>query len=128
MPYPAPGVGGSVKVGSSTVLNIDVWTVTPKGNTKDTTPFGASGSWQQNTATIKEWTAKWDGRFDPSDTNGQVALCNGLLSAFTISMYVDGTHYWSGPTLYDGATFKSDVNGVVTVTYNFKGTGALVLT
>jgi hypothetical protein len=128
MSYPAAGVGGSLAIGSNTVANVDVWALTFKMDVKDTTAFGASGSFQTNTPTIKTWNAKVTGRTDPSDTNGQLALMNGLGSQFTVKMMVDGTHYWSGPGLLTGIVPKADVNNVNTIEYTFTGNGACTLT
>lgn len=128
MPFPQAGVGSKVQVNGVDVQNIDVWTVTPKGQNKDTTPFGASGSWQVNTPTIKEWDAKWDGRLDPSDTNGQLVILNGLNNTFTIRMYIDSVWYWIGTAIYNGSPHKSNANDVVTTSYGWQGTGPLTLT
>jgi hypothetical protein len=122
MSFPAAGVGSHVVVGSATVANIDMWTVTPKGQSKDTTPFQASGSWQVNTPTIKEWDAKWDGRLDPGDTNGQLVILQNVNSTYTIKMY------WTGTAIALGGQFKSSANDVVLATYNWQGTGPLTLT
>jgi predicted secreted protein len=128
MPYPTAGVGGSITVGSTVAANLDVWAVTQKAMVKDTTSFGASGSWQTNTSTIRDWSAKMNGRADPSDTNGQLVLINGLGSTVTLKFNVDGTHYWSGSAIVVGVNPKADANDVVTVQYDVTGTGALSFT
>jgi predicted secreted protein len=128
MSYPTNGVGGSFTVGSTVVANVDVWTITQKAAVKDTTAFGASGSWQTNTMTLKSWSAKVDGRVDPSDTNGQLVLLNGLGSTVSVKFNVDGTHYWSGSAIVTQADPKSNVNDVATVSYSLTGSGALTLT
>ncbi len=128
MSYPTAGVGGSITVGSTVAANLDKWQVTQKAMMKDTTSFGASGSWQTNTTTIKEWTAKADGRIDPSDTNGQLVLINGLGTTVTMKFSVDGTHYWSGSAIVAQIDPKADANDVVTVQYTFTGNGALSFT
>jgi predicted secreted protein len=128
MSYPTAGVGGQLLLSSNVVSNVDVWQLQQKALTKDTTSFGAPGSWQQNTTTIKNWNAKVQGRADPSDTNGQLALMNGLGSTFTTKFYVDGTHYWSGTAILTDIAPKTNANDVVTVEYSFMGTGACTLT
>src|SRR5579859_7193724 len=110
MAYPTNGVGGSIKNGANTVANVDIWDLPQKAATKDTTAFGATGSYQTNTMTLKSWTAKVSGRVDPSDTNGQLAFINGLGSTFTLTFLVDGTHNWSGTGILIGCHPKSDVN------------------
>lgn len=128
MPYPAAGVSGQVMNGSNTIANLDKWQIQQKAATKDSTAFGASGSWQINTTTLKSWTAKSNGRVDPSDTNGQLALLNGLGSTFTVKLYIDGTRYWSGTAILSGIDPADDVNDLATIQYSWTGTGACTLT
>lgn len=125
--YPAAGVGSKVYAGANLVGNIDTWLVKPKGASKDTTPFGAADAWGQTTGTIKDWTAEWDGQFDPSDA-GQTSMVNDLHGIFTIKMYVDGTYYFTGQARYDGGQFQSKATDVVTVKYMWTGIGSLTLT
>jgi predicted secreted protein len=115
-------------VGANLVANVDVWALTQKAAVKDTTAFGASGAWQANTMTLKNWTAKVDGRVDPSDTLGQLVLLNGLGTTVALKLSVDGTHFWSGNAIITAADPKSNVNDVATISYSFTGTGACTLT
>lgn len=122
------GIGGAVKNGANTVANVDTWNLSAKGATAKTTAFGATGSWETNTATIKSWTATCAGRVDPADTNGQLALINGLLSTFTLELDVDGTHHWAGSAILVGFDPKSSVTSTNDITFSFEGTGALTFT
>ncbi len=129
MSYPTAGVNGLVKNGSNTVANLQKWSLSAKGNVAKTTVFGASGSWESNTATIRGWTATADGFTDPSDTNGQLALYNGLNSTFTVTFQVDGTpHNWSGTAILTGIDPAADAQNMNTVKLSFTGTGALTFT
>lgn len=125
--YPAAGVGSKVMAAANVVNNIDTWTVKPKGNSKDTTPFGAADAWGQTTGTIKQWDAEWDGQFDPSDT-GQMSMVNSLHSIFTIKMYVDDTYYFTGQARFDGGQYQSKSTDIVSVKYMWTGIGSLTLT
>jgi hypothetical protein len=128
MPYPTSGVGGSVKNGANVIANVDVWDLPQKAATKDTTSFGASGAYQVNTSILKSWTAKIQGRVDPGDTNGQLALINGLGSTFTFTFAVDSTHNWSGSGIVTGIHPKTNVNDVATIEYDITGSGPLTFT
>lgn len=120
------GIGGLVKIGAVTVANLNTWSVSPKINVVNTTAFQAAGSWAQKLGTIKDWTAKFDGFLDPTDATGQVALINGLGSAFTFEFDVDATHKWTGPGILVGIDPKSDVAQANTISFSVDGNGALV--
>lgn len=126
MAYPTPGVGGKVMKASNTVGNITQWSGGPSADEADTTPFLASGSYQQNTTTILKWSFKFKGSTDGGDTNGQVALHNGIGASDTYKFYIDSTHYWSGTGLLTNIADSADAQkGVVTSEYSVTGTGAL---
>lgn len=126
MAYPTPGVGGQVKLGSNVVGNITQWSGGPTQDVADTTPFLASGSWQQQTPTIKKWKMKFKGSTDGGDTNGQVALHNGIGVSSTYNFYIDATHFWSGPGILESIADSADAQkGVVTSEYSITGNGAL---
>ena len=128
MAYPVAGIGGAVKNGANAVANLQKWTLTPKGATAKTTPFGAAGSWEVNTPTIKSWAAEADGFTDPSDTLGQLALMNGLNTVITLELDIDGTHHWSGSAILVGFDPAADAQNMNTIKYHFTGTGALAFT
>jgi predicted secreted protein len=120
------GVGGSVQISSTTVASLNVWTVSAKGNTAKTTVFGTTGQWETEIAAVRNWTAKADGYLNDTDTNGQVALINGLNSTFTVTFNTgDSTHNWSGTAILTGIDPKADVASVETVSFSFNGVGAL---
>lgn len=122
------GIGGAVQWNSVVIANIDTWTLSAKGATAKTTPFGASGSWETNTATIKDWTATCAGRLDPADTTGQLVLLNGLGSQYTLLLQLASGNYWSGTAVLVGLDPKSGVSTTVDVAISFEGNGTLTLT
>lgn len=121
------GKSGAVKLSTNTVLEIDSWTLNAGPNLADSAAFG--DDWEEKTATLRKWTATAKGRFDITDTNGHAALVTAITGGSTVSLrlYEDGTKYWSG-TAYVEGQFGQEVNGLVEVTYNFTGTGALSYT
>ncbi len=128
MGTPILGVGGGVKNGANLILNINTWALTLKASTVDTIAFGSVGGWNTRISTFKDWTAKFDGKTDPSDTNGQVALINGLGDTFTLEFDVDGTHHWAGSGILVGLDPKSDASGMNEVSFSVEGTGAITYT
>jgi hypothetical protein len=125
---PLAGIGGAVKAGAVTLANIHTWALTAKSDVAETTPFGASGAWATNTATIKKWTAKFDGSTDAADTTGQVALFNGLGSTFAMEFDIDGTHHWAGSAIITGVDPKAAAKGMNEVGFTVDGTGVLTFT
>jgi predicted secreted protein len=119
------GIGGSVKLGANVVADINNWSVSPKGAIEDTTAFGASGSWRTKVATVKEWSAKFDGFTNAGDTNGQLALINGLNATFTFNFMINGTNQWSGTGILSGIDPKSSATGLNEISFSVDGTGAL---
>ncbi len=128
MGTPLAGVGGNAKLAANTIANLGTWSLDQGANTEKTTSFGATGSWETNQTTLKNWSAKCGGRLDVADTNGQVALINGLGNTFTLNLYVDATHYWGGSAILVGIGPKVDVNGLEEVEFSFTGTGVCTYT
>lgn len=128
MGTPLAGVGGAVKNTTNAVANIDTWSVDAGAAVSKTTSFGATGSWETNQATLKNWTAKCSGRVDPADTNGQVAFLNGLGNTFSVSFFLDTTKNWAGSGILTTISPKVAADGLGEVEFTFTGTGALTVT
>ena len=122
------GIGGSFKYGTVVVASLGKWSISMKGGLVKTTPFGASGSWEVNTGTIKSWTATAEGWLDPADTLGQTALANVISSTVAVTFYVDATHNWSGNAILTGVDDMADSQGVNTRKFSFTGAGNFVFT
>jgi hypothetical protein len=122
------GIGGLVKAGANNVANINSWSLSLKGAIEDTTPFQATGAWRTKTATVKEWSAKFDGKTDSADTLGQVALINGLNSTFTFEFDVDGTHHWIGTGILSGIDPKATATAMNDISFSVDGSGACTYT
>ncbi len=101
MGVPLAGVSANIKIGANAVAWMNTWTVTAKANVKETTAFQSASGYATKTATVKEWSVKIDGPLDATDTNGQVALINGLGNTFALEMDTDaaGTHKWTGSAI-----------------------------
>lgn len=114
----------SLKIGANTVAELDSWQLNYGRNLEKTHAFG--DTWEESTATIGSFTATGSGRYDPSDTNGHVALQTAALNGTTVAcrFYEDATKYYSGTAFVQVALTFAE-NGVGTVSYSFTGTGAL---
>lgn len=121
------GTDGKVMQASAEVLNMTDWTIDMKAGNVDTSAFGGSG-WGSYTGTIKTWSGKCSGNYDPADATGQVALNAALGTSLAMKFYTDETHYWAGNAVVIGIGMKSSAAGVITVEYSFNGAGACTYT
>lgn len=118
------GVGGSVSEASTAFTNASKWTLNLKGAVKDVTPFGASGNWTINLATLKSWSGTITAFLDPSDT-AQTNLFGLLGSSVTLTLNVSGTpHGFSGTAFITEVDPNVDVQNAETVDLKFTGSGA----
>lgn len=118
------GTDGKIMQGANTIANMTSWEVSLKAASVDVSAFGGSG-WGANLGTIKSWSGKCSGNYDPADTNGQVALNAGLGDTFALKFYTDDTHYWGGNGVLSDLSLKSSASGVITADYSFEGAGAV---
>ncbi|SRR6266581_4558874 len=124
MSFPATGVGGKVQLTSTTIANLQKWSVSAKGKMANTTAFGASGAWETNTPTVRGWTATADGWPDNGDAS-QVTLFGDLNAVVTVVFNIDGTHNWTGSAILSGIDPAADAQNMTTVKFAFTGTGSL---
>lgn len=122
------GNKGYVKVAGATVAEMDNWSVTPGTKDVDTSAFG--DDWETSQPVINNWTAKFGGRLDPTDTNGQMALWNAFVNKTPVALEFDidsaGTHKFTG-SAFITPSMKTAVNAMATADWTAKGTGALTL-
>jgi hypothetical protein len=117
------GVGASCTEASTLFTNASKWTLSLKGAVKDVTPFGASGNWAINIATLKSWTGKITAFIDTSDT-AQTNLLALLGSIVSMTFTVQSTpHAFAGSTILTGLDPSVDVQNAQTIDYSFTGTG-----
>lgn len=119
------GVNGKVTQAGVVVLNMMDWEVDLKATTVDVSAFGGSG-WGASLGTIKKWTGKCSGNFDPADTTGQAVLNAGLGSTIAMVFYTDAVHNWTGSAVVTDIQLVSSASGVIKVTYSFEGAASIV--
>jgi hypothetical protein len=119
------GTGGKITQGGATILNMTAWNVDLKAASVDISAFGGSG-WGASLGTIKTWSGKCSGNYDPADTTGQVALNAGLGNTFTMNFFTDNTHKWAGDAVLTDISLKSSAVGVITAEYTFAGASSIV--
>ena len=121
------GKSGKVNIGSNQVAEISNWNLDFGPDMVETQSFG--DSWKERTATLRDWSGSFKGKYDNTDTNGHLALQSAALNGTTVSLklYEDGTHYYSG-TVFVKMAVNADVGGVEEASYTFTGSGALSYT
>ena len=120
------GYSGNVKIGANAVALLDSWELSPSANILDNTAFG--NAWKVKVSGLKDWTAKVSGRYDFTDTNGQMALWTAFLNGTSVSLEldVDGTHKFTGTALVKSPPIKTGVDALISVEFDLEGISALV--
>lgn len=125
------GKGGLVKVASATVAEIDDWSLDVDRDTHDTTKFAAGTlPWKTFAAGLVGASAKFNGRLDMTDTNGQLALWNSMTSdtPLSLSLYLDATHNFAFSAIVEKFGAKAPIKEMETVDWTVKITGAVTYT
>lgn len=119
------GIGASCTEASTAFTDASKWTLSLKGAVKDVTPFGASGNWTINLATLKSWSGKITAFTDTSDT-AQTNLFALIGSTVSVTFTIASTpHAFTGSAILTGIDPSADVQNAQTVDFSFTGTGAL---
>jgi len=119
----------AVKLSTNTVLSCNEWSLNLEIATIPATDFG--DTWEEFLVGLRGASGQFVGRFDPSDTNGHVALQTEALSGtsgVSLRLYINGSNYYSGTALITSFAPKADVGGAVTVTYGYRFTGTVSYT
>jgi len=122
------GYNGSFKVAAAAANEIGDWELSIDAAMLDVTKLG--DAWKDMLAGIKSWNGKAGGRWDMTDTNGQLALQSALTggTSVTLNLYVSATHFYSGTAWIKAIQIKDQVEQAVDITFTFDGTGPLTYT
>lgn len=125
------GYGASFLIGANEVAELTNITNAFTGDTLDVTTFDSDGV-REFIAGLRSGTMDLTGFYDPTDTNGQVALVGALLGGTAITLpkfLMDGTNGFSGAEgIISSANVTAAVDGTVdfTCTIQLSGTIAVV--
>lgn len=125
------GHSGSVKVDSGAMGNAKAWSLDITQETADVTDFGSNG-WKESTTTLKSWSGSITAIFDASGA-AEGALQTNLVGGSTVSLDLqagDGSgsyDKYTGTANITSQSITNDVNGIVEVSFNFEGTGAMTI-
>ena len=119
------GYGGSVAVGANTVAQLGNWTADIDADMLETTKF--LDAWKGYLAGLKSGTGKFNGRWDMTDTTGQLALQNALLGGTTVvlTFKVNATNAYTATAFIKAQANKAAVGGLVEVDFSATFTGAV---
>lgn len=118
------GNAASIRVAANAVIECQSWSLELGSEFVDTTSFGDSA--RESTPTFQTWSATASGKYDITDTNGQLALQTAVLNATTVDMrcYVDGSHYYHADA-YVSASIGASVEGLVEISWTFTPASAV---
>ncbi len=125
------GHDGSITVASGAMGNAKAWSLDIAQETVETTDFGSAG-WKESVATLKSWSGSVTAIFDASGT-AEGALQTGLTGGSAVALDLqlgDGLgsyDKYSGSAIITGQSVTNDVSGIVEVSFNFEGTGAITI-
>jgi predicted secreted protein len=119
------GFAGAVKIGTYTVAEIDNWNLSIDSDVLKTTKFG--DTWKEQIAGVRMFSGKFGGRWDMTDTNGQVAFQSACMGGTTVTIIltVNGSHFYTGSVWIKNISPKAIADATVDVDMSFEGTGAL---
>ena len=125
------GVDGVLKYDSNAVAELTAWTLDINQEPVESTALGQSS--RSFKPGITTWTGSAECFWDETDT-AQSAIDTDMstVTTKTLEMYPEGTT--SGDTVFSGTVIissisrTSSVNGMVTASFSFQGTGGLTKT
>ena len=115
------GRTGMVNI-SGDIAGIRNWTLDYTVDMLDTTDF-ADGAATNSARTFLPGLSGWSGTFEGLKDGAPQGL--GFSSSVTLKLEEDGTYFWQGSAYITGVHPNVAVDGVITYTYDFQGTGEL---
>ncbi|MCP4567639.1 MAG: hypothetical protein GY841_08675 [FCB group bacterium] len=116
------GKGGSITFTGLTPVEVTSWSADASVDMAEISAMG--DSWKTYYPGLKDWTATveliWDDGWDATDTTSLLGTTATLvLEMIDAEDNIEGTAYCTGMSVNAG------IDGVVTATFNFQGSGAL---
>ena len=116
------GRAGSVSfVGGGDLVNITSWTMDATADVAETTAMSDANYWKSYLAGFKDWTGTVEVN---SNTASFLTSLGEAAPASLVLTLVSGTTL-TGNAFMTGASMSEPADGIVTITYNFQGTGAI---
>lgn len=124
------GKGGSVYIPGTpnvAIAEINNWTCQIDAENYDATALG--DNWKEFVAGLRGFSGQISGFYAiPSDTTGQYALWNALLTGASVVLQMQtatGGGYFEGNANITQVSITDPVNNLITIQFNYVGTGSL---
>ena len=113
------GKNGDVTMscGDTSVHN---WTLSYVGDALETTDFDDSSGGRSYIPGLTGWSGSYDCFYDTANT-----AIPGTTGDIVLKMSTGATVGWKGGIVITGVDYGTAIDGIVTQTYTFQGTGAL---
>jgi hypothetical protein len=113
-------VGYVITASTTAVAGIKSWTLDRSIDMLDTTDFGSSGD-KEYIAGLKGWAGTFEGLKDGAPL--------GLGTTVSLALYESsaGGQVWSGTAYLNNQTINTPVDGLVSYTYSYQGTGSITI-
>lgn len=119
------GSEGVVKVGSATIAEVTAWSIDESAATIDDSTLDDTVTTMQIGRT--SWSGGIECFWDESDSSGQETLTIG--ASVTLNLYPEGAttgdQYATGTALITGISMSGAIDGIVTRSFTYSGSGAL---
>lgn len=125
------GVDGVLKYDSNAVAELSSWTLDINQEPVESTALGQSS--RSYKPGITNWSGSAECFWDESDTaQSQIDTDMATVTTKTLELYPEGTTsgdtYFSGTVIIESISRNAAVNGMVTASFTFRGTGGLTKT
>ena len=129
MPNAICGNGGKVLVGTHEVAEMSNWDLTTERSPTEVPKYGVSREWV--VCSPYSWSGSFSGNwYVDGDSAGQAALEDACKAGTTVSLVlsVDGTDQYAGSAYITQQAVGVPYDGIVSVSFNFQGSGTLTRT
>ena len=121
---------GQVKLDNVVVANLSNWKLSIKQSLIDVSHFGDDG-WDEVVAGNCTFEGSFEGSYDKSDTNGQMAIQNAIVSGedLEISFMMDKNDEadkYVGKVKVETIDIDTSPKEIIKISVKFKGNGALI--
>ena len=123
------GRHGQVKLDDVVIANLSNWKLSIKQALIDVSHFGNDG-WDEVVAGNCSFEGSFEGSYDKSDTNGQMAIQEAIVSGQDLDIDFiidknDETDKYTGKVKIETIDIDTSPKEVVKISVKFKGNGAL---
>lgn len=130
------GYKGSIKVSAAVMGNAKSWSLNITQETEDVTTLGSNG-FKESLGLLKTWSGSIVAIFDSDGSAegilqlnllGDDALVDLEMQTGNVATEIDEKYdTYTGTANITSQDITNDVNGIVEVTFNFEGSGTLVV-